>query len=73
MDSKVNEVRLFQNPFETSVAICPDVLQLDLTELHAKDLLKDKFKEELVAFYILPQDFSPCLIPHVRVNKPSPE
>ena len=42
LDSTANEVRLFQNPFETSVTICPDVLQLDLTELDAKDPLKDK-------------------------------
>ena len=62
LDSTANEVRLFQNPFETSVAFFPDVLQLDLIELHAKDPLKDKFKEELVAFYkFLPKEEFPSL------------
>ena len=34
---------LFQNPFDADVAICPDILQLELIELQANDLLKDKF------------------------------
>ena len=51
LNSIADEIRLFQNPFDTDVAICPDILQLQLIELQANDLLKDKFKEGLVAFY----------------------
>ena len=51
LDSIADKIRLFQNPFDADVAICPDILQLELIELQANDLLKDKFKEGLVAFH----------------------
>ena len=62
LDSIADEIRLFQNPFDADVAICPDILQLELIELQANDLLKDKFKEGLVAFYqFLPKEQFPNL------------
>ena len=55
--AKADELRLFQNPFEADVAACPDELQMELIELQANDLLRDKFKEELVEFYkFLPKE-----------------
>ena len=30
LDSIADEIRLFQNPFDADVAICPDILQLEL-------------------------------------------
>lgn len=60
LDSKAEEVRLFQNPFEADVASCPDELQLEVIELQANDLLRDKFKEGLVGFYqFLPKEDFP--------------
>ena len=62
MDSIADEIRLFQNPFDADVAICSDILQLELIELQANDLLKNKFKEGLVAFYqFLPKEQFPNL------------
>ena len=64
MDSIADEIRLFQNPFEfdANVAICPDILQLEQIKLQPNDLLKDKFKEGLVAFYqFLPKEQFPNL------------
>ena len=46
-----NEIRLFQKSFDANVAICPDILQLELIELEANDLIIDKFKQAHVAFY----------------------
>ncbi|GFY46444.1 hypothetical protein TNIN_133151 [Trichonephila inaurata madagascariensis] len=46
--SKSEEVRLFQNPFEVVVASCLDELQLEVIELQANDLLRDKCKEGAV-------------------------
>jgi len=55
--AKADELRLFQNPFEADVAACPDELQMELIELQANDLLRDKFKEGLVEFYkFLPKE-----------------
>ena len=60
LDSIADKIRLFQNPFNADVAICPDILQLELIELQAQDLFKDKFKEGLVAFYqFLPKEQFP--------------
>ena len=62
LDSIANEIGLFQNPFDANVAICPDILQLELIELQANDLLKDKFKEGLIAFHqFLPKKQFPNL------------
>ena len=44
-------MRLFQNPFEADVDSCPDELQMEVIELQANDLFKDKFNRDgLVAF-----------------------
>ena len=60
MDSKAEEVRLFQNPFEADVASCSDELQLKIVDLQANDLLTDKFKEGLLNFYqFLPKEDIP--------------
>ncbi|CAL1537660.1 unnamed protein product [Lymnaea stagnalis] len=48
LDLKAEEVRLFQNPFEADVASHPNKLNLEVTELQANDLLRDKFKEGLL-------------------------
>ena len=48
--SMAEELRLFQNPFEADVTSCPDELQLEVIELQANDLLRDKFKEGLMGF-----------------------
>ena len=62
LDSIADEIRFFQNPFDADVPICPDILQLELIELQANDLLKDKFKEGFVAFYqFLPKEQFPNL------------
>ena len=50
LDSKTDEIRLFQNPIEADVATCPDALQMEVIELQANDLLRDKFKEGLLHF-----------------------
>ena len=50
LHAKADELRLFQIPFEVDAAACPDSLQLEVTELQANDLLRDKFKEGLVQF-----------------------
>jgi len=49
--AKADELRLFQNPFDVDAAACPDSLQLEVIELQANHLLRDKFKEGLVQFY----------------------
>ena len=60
LDSKAEEVRLFQNPFEADVASCSDELQLEVIDLQANDLLRDKFKEGLLSFYqFLPKEDFP--------------
>ena len=46
LDSKEEEVKLFQNSFEADVASCLNNLQLEIIELQANDLLRDKFKGE---------------------------
>ena len=53
MDSKAGELRLFQNPFEADVGSCPDeLLQMEVIELQASDVLKDKFnRDSLLAFF----------------------
>ena len=52
LDSKAGEVRLFQNPFEADVDSYPDELQMEVIELQANDLFKNKFNRDgLVAFY----------------------
>ena len=53
LDSKAEEVRMFQNPFEEDVASCPDELQLEVIELQANDLFRYQIKEGLVGFYQL--------------------
>ncbi|GFQ76932.1 hypothetical protein TNCT_696351 [Trichonephila clavata] len=50
-NSKAEEVRTFQNPFEADMVSCLDELQVEVNELQAKDHLRNKFKEELVGFY----------------------
>jgi len=44
LDSRAEEVRLFQNPFEANVASCPEALQLELIELQASDMLRCQAK-----------------------------
>ncbi|XP_046863294.1 general transcription factor II-I repeat domain-containing protein 2A-like [Xenia sp. Carnegie-2017] len=57
LHAKADELRLFQNPFQVDPAACPDSLQLEVIELQAYDLLRDKFKEGLVQFYqFLPKE-----------------
>ena len=44
LNSRAEQVTLFQNPFAADVAIGPDSLQLELIELQASDLPMNKFK-----------------------------
>ncbi|KAG8235751.1 hypothetical protein J437_LFUL016166 [Ladona fulva] len=60
LDTKAEEVRLFQNTFEVDMASFPDELQLEVIELQENDLFRDKFKVGLVAFYkFLPKEYFP--------------
>ena len=57
MHEKADELELFHNLFEVDVAACQDSLQLEVIELQANDLLKDRCKEGLVQFYkVLPKE-----------------
>ena len=51
LDSKAEEVRLFQNQFEADVASCSDELQLEVIDLQTNDLPRDMFKEGVLSFY----------------------
>jgi len=47
LDSKAKEVKLFQNPLEADMACGSDKIQLEVIELQANDILRDKLKEGL--------------------------
>ena len=61
LDSRAEEVGLFQNPFEANVTSCPEALQLELIELQASDMLREKYKGLLVFYKCLSTDDFPNL------------